>query len=61
MTMTALDEFKESNPHIEQVPGGFYFGDTVLQGMKKPDAGFRDILKQIGKNTGTPRHKVNSW
>lgn len=34
-------------------------GDPVRMGMKKPDANFRDRLKEIQK--AHPRGKVNTW
>lgn len=34
-------------------------GDPVRMGMKKPDAGFRDRLKEIQKKH--PRGSINTW
>jgi len=46
-------EFKDNNPHLEQVilttPA---FGDLVRMGMKGPDDGFREVLSKIKEKTG---------
>jgi len=38
-------------------------GDPVRMGMKKPDAGFRDLLKDIKKrnNRGITKSTINDW
>lgn len=51
MSMTERDQFVKDNPHLQQVPNAsFAFVDTVRLGRTKPDAGFRDLVKQIKKN-----------
>lgn len=50
MRISQYDEFKSNNPHLERYhePGeGPAMGDPVRLGLKKPDAGFRDVLKEI--------------
>lgn len=38
-------------------------GDPVRMGMKKPDSGFRDLLKEIKKNNsrGFSKSTINDW
>ena len=42
-----LEEYLKENPHIQQIftkfPG---MGDPVRLGLRKPDQGFRDVLKK---------------
>ena len=42
-----LEKYLKENPHIQQIftkfPG---FGDPVRLGLRKPDEGFRDVLKK---------------
>lgn len=51
-----LEEYLKINPHIQQIftkfPG---FGDPVRLGIKKPDEGFRDALREVKSH-----HKKNS-
>jgi hypothetical protein len=62
MSLKEYDEYREKNPLIQrffdpsQVPG---FGDPVRLGLKKPDQGFRDRLREIQK--AHPKGKVNTW
>jgi hypothetical protein len=49
-TMAGLDEYLAANPHIEQTPcAAPFLGDPIRQGLRKPDDGFRDVLKEIKK------------
>ena len=57
MSIHKLDQYKLDNPHLEQLLGTPPIGDPVRLGMKKPDDTFRDILKQIKKNTQSQRIK----
>lgn len=48
MNISALDQFKQVNPHMKQMIhhfGGFVAGKTGI----KADEGFRDILREIKK------------
>mgnify|MGYP003653724240 CR=1 FL=1 len=50
MSMSEKDEYLKNNPHILQTlitPIGLV--DSVRIGVKKPDNGFRDVLKKIKK------------
>ena len=52
-------EFKDNNPHLEQVIlTGPAFGDLVRMGMKGPDDGFREVLSKIKENTGGIRNNL---
>jgi hypothetical protein len=43
-----LEEYLKSNPHIEQIFTKFpATGDPVRLGLRKPDEGFRDVLRNI--------------
>lgn len=63
MSIHKLDQYKADNPHLEQLLGTPPLGDPVRLGMKKPDDTFRDILKQIKKNTDGKRIRstINTW
>lgn len=57
MPIKNLDQYKIDNPDLEQLLGTPPLGDPVRLGLKKPDDTFRDILKQIKKNTQSNRIK----
>lgn len=60
MPMSELDPYKENNPHLKQVIRSVNIADPTRLGMKKPDSGFRDVLKKIKK--AHPRGKgINTW
>lgn len=51
MSMSEKDKYLEENKDtiiqiITKAPG---FGDSVSLGIKKPDQGFRDVLREIKK------------
>jgi len=51
MSISEKEKYLEDNKDtitqiITKAPG---FGDTVSLGMKKPDQGFRDVLREIKK------------
>lgn len=48
MSMTELDEFLKLNPNIEQIPTKLNIVGGV-DGIRKPDDGFRDLLKEMKK------------
>jgi hypothetical protein len=58
MTIEEMEEMLEKNPHIQWVPNGSYPTlDSVRLGIRKPDEGFRDLLRTVKK--GSPRSTVN--
>lgn len=61
MSMSAMDEFLKENTDVER-----YYSSapaavdpTRVGGLRKPDEGFRDVLKNIhSKHRGS---KINTW
>ena len=55
-------EFLEENPHLESIitsaPG---LGDPVRLGLRKPDQGFRDVLKNMKSNKAYTNNKINDF
>lgn len=55
-------EFLEENPHLESIitsaPG---LGDPVRLGLRKPDQGFRDVLKNMKSNKAYSNNKINDF
>lgn len=61
MPISELDTFKENNPHLQQlIKSAPSIGDAVRLGLRKPDSGFRDVLKRIKKASGR-RNTINTW
>jgi len=60
MPMAELDSFKDSHPHLEQQITSPYIADPTRLGLRKPDSGFRDVLKRI-KSAGGKRSTINTW
>jgi len=61
MSISELDEYLLSNPNITQLVNG---APAIISGYhKKPDAGFRDVLKKIKReaNRGIKRSTVNTF
>lgn len=64
MSISEGDEFLIKNPHIEKLVNGFPASVTSAMGGKtKPDAGFRDLLKDIKKKNsrGLRRSTINTF
>lgn len=58
--MSEVEAYLSNNPDVEQQVNGYTgIGDPYRMGMKKPDSGFRDVLKQINKNNRGA--KVNTF
>ena len=62
MSISALDVYLKENPHITQQVGGAPLIHSG-RGMKKPDNGFRDLLRNIKKehSKGITRSTVNTF
>ena len=60
MPMAELDSFLLSNPHLQQVMTATAIADPTRLGMRKPDSGFRDVLKRVKKASGR-NNTVNTW
>lgn len=62
MSYSAKVEFLEENPHLEPIitsaPG---IGDPVRLGLRKPDQGFRDVLKNMKSNKTYSNNKINDF
>lgn len=55
-------EFLEENPHLESIiTSAPTIGDPVRLGLKKPDQGFRDVLKNIKTNKSYSNNKINDF
>lgn len=54
--------FLEENPHLESIitsaPG---IGDPVRLGLRKPDQGFRDVLKNMKSNKTYSGNNINDF
>lgn len=59
MPISELDSYKEANPHVQQLLTGMRLGDPTRLGLRKPDAGFRDVLKKI--KSSHYKSNVNTW
>jgi hypothetical protein len=60
MPISELDTYKENNPHLQQVLSVPNVADPTRLGLKKPDAGFRDVLKRIKSASGR-KSTINTW
>ena len=61
MPISELDDYKAQNPHLEQrIKTAPSIADPTRLGLRKPDAGFRDVLKRIKKGSGR-NNTVNTW
>jgi hypothetical protein len=61
MPISELDAYKAQNPHLEQIISRApAIADPSRLGLRKPDGGFRDVLKRIKKASGRS-NKINTW
>jgi hypothetical protein len=59
MPISDLDDYKKNNPHLEQLLTGIRLGDPTRLGLRKPDSGFRDVLKKVKRaHRGS---NINTW
>jgi hypothetical protein len=55
-----LEQYLETNPNLKQVFNKFPgLGDPVRLGMRKPDNGFRDVLKTVASHHR--KNDINTW
>jgi len=61
LTLSEREEYLKNNPHITQMVGAPALHSG--RGIKKPDQGFRDLLKHIkkGNEKGTGRSTINTF
>jgi hypothetical protein len=52
MPMSELDIYTENNKHLNHIPSITAIADPTRLGLRKPDAGFRDVLKRVKKASG---------
>lgn len=51
MGISEAEKYLGLNPHIERRPNGApVISEPMLQGMKKPDEGFRELLRNMKKH-----------
>jgi len=60
MPISELDSFKQANPHLEQLLTVLTIADPTRLGLRKPDSGFRDVLKRIKSSSGR-KNTINTW
>ena len=61
MPISELDDYKARNPHLNQIISRApAIADPTRLGLKKPDSGFRDVLKRIKRASGRT-NKINTW
>lgn len=59
MSFSELDSFIKENINLQQVFKPMNIADPTRLGLRKPDSGFRDILKNVKKtNRGS---KINTF
>ena len=60
MPISELDTYKAENPHLQQlIKTAPSIADPSRLGLRKPDGGFRDVLKRVKRaNRGS---KINTW
>jgi len=60
MKFSELEAYFLAHPHHKQIftrfPG---LGDPIRLGMRKPDNGFRDVLKTVQSHH--KRNEINTW
>lgn len=61
MTISALDDYLKNNPHLTQLVNGAPMIHSG-RGMKKPDQGFTDLLKDMKKkhSGGITKSTINT-
>lgn len=62
MSISERDQYVQDNPHLTQlITGAPAIGDSVRLGLRKPDEGFRDILRNVKHHhPGQKRGKIKS-
>lgn len=60
MKISELDPFREANPHLKSIiTGAPSIGDPHRLGLKKPDDGFRDVLRNVQHHH--KKDNINTW
>ena len=60
MSISERDVYLKNNPNLQQLVNGFPgMADPTRVGLRKPDDGFKDVLKEIkGKHR---KSTINTW
>jgi hypothetical protein len=59
MSISAKEEYLKENPHIESLLGMPPLIDPVRLGVRKTDAGFKEVLQRIHEKTpGSQLNKI---
>lgn len=64
MSISEREEYLKANPHVnQQIVSAPSLGDPVRLGLRKPDSGFRDRLKEIKKahSKGFTKSTINTF
>lgn len=63
MSMSELDTYISENPHLQQVLKSMNIVDSTRLGVRKPDNGFRDLLKHMKKkhSQGITKSTINTF
>ena len=59
MTISSMSEKLSSDKDLDVIPGATLYGDPVLQGRKKTDHAFNEILKEMKK--GHKGSTIETW
>ena len=60
MKIAERDQFVLDNPHLQQqIVGAPMIGDPTRLGLRKPDDGFRDVLKNVQHHH--KKDNINTW
>jgi hypothetical protein len=59
MSIAEMEDFLIKNKHFQQVLYPVGIADPTRLGIRKPDSGFRDVLKKI--KSKHRRSTVNTW
>jgi hypothetical protein len=60
LSMSEIDRYKIDNPHLEQlIKFAPALVDPTRLGLRKPDSGFRDVLKKV--KSAHRGAKINTW
>lgn len=60
MKISERDQFVLDNPHLQQqIVGAPSIGDPIRLGLRKPDANFRDVLKNVQHHH--KKDNINTW
>lgn len=60
MKFSELENYLKENAHLQQIFNKFPgLGDPVRLGLKKPDDGFRDVLRNVRHHH--KKDNINTW